>query len=175
MKITQTSLGGVYLLSDFFVQRDDRGSIVEIWNASEWSIRDEGWNSFASFVKINQTTSRQRVLRGVHTNTCWRLFHVSYGRIFLAIVDCDPASKTFGQHVDVLLDDQNDTQVLVRPDYGIGHLILSQIAVLTYWWSDYYREDSQKTFRYDDPRFGIEWPLDGKKPILSERDKNGSS
>jgi dTDP-4-dehydrorhamnose 3,5-epimerase len=62
-------------------------------------------------------------------------------------------------------------QVLVPPKFGNAHLVLSAKAVFHYKWSEYFKPHGQFSYRWDDPRFGIRWPI--KKPILSERDQLG--
>jgi dTDP-4-dehydrorhamnose 3,5-epimerase len=34
----------------------------------------------------------------------------------------------------------------------------------------YYAPDSEHSIRWDDPQLGVDWPLDGMEPVISERD-----
>ena len=55
-----------------------------------------------------------------------------------------------------------------------SHLCLSEKCVFYYKWSEQYRgPDHQVTISWDDPDIGVEWAI--QDPILSERDKNGTS
>ena len=71
-----------------------------------------------------------------------------------------------------ILDYKKPTLVLVPPYYANGHLCLSKKCVFFYKWSyqgKYIDTKQQKSFRWNDPKFKIKWPV--KKPILSLRDK----
>jgi dTDP-4-dehydrorhamnose 3,5-epimerase len=49
--------------------------------------------------------------------------------------------------------------------------VLSDWAVFHYKQSEYYDPSRQFTYRWDDPRLKIWWPV--KSPILSRRDEAG--
>jgi dTDP-4-dehydrorhamnose 3,5-epimerase len=57
----------------------------------------------------------------------------------------------------------------VPPMYGNAHLILSDKAIFHYKQSTYYHPKEQFTYKWNDPRFKISWPI--KDPILSQRDR----
>ena len=80
------------------------------------------------------------------------------------------------------MNDMEREQILVPPMCGLAHLVLSKQATFFYKWSEGFDGDAQMTYRYDDPRFGIKWPVlhelncttkENKivEPILSERDR----
>ena len=64
---------------------------------------------------------------------------------------------------------ENKHQLYIPPMYGNGYFVLSDEAVYSYKQSTYYGEFKQFTYKYNDPRFGIEWPCEAR--IISERDK----
>ncbi|MCP5508762.1 MAG: dTDP-4-dehydrorhamnose 3,5-epimerase family protein, partial [Chlamydiales bacterium] len=39
--------------------------------------------------------------------------------------------------------------------------------------TDYYHPDSERCLLWNDPEIGIEWPLFGLSPLLSNKDKQG--
>ena len=49
--------------------------------------------------------------------------------------------------------------------------MLSDTALFSYKCTDYYRPDTEATIAWNDPDFGIGWPL--ADPILSEKDRCG--
>ena len=63
--------------------------------------------------------------------------------------------------------------MLVPPNHGVAHLVLSDKAIFHYKQSTYYNPGvlKQFTFRYDEPKFDVYWPA-GIKPILSKRDNS---
>jgi dTDP-4-dehydrorhamnose 3,5-epimerase len=74
-----------------------------------------------------------------------------------------------GKWQSFVLSDKNRQQVLVPPGYGNAHLVLSDTAIFHYKQSTYYEPSKQFTYRWDEPRFGIWWPI--KNPVLSQRDE----
>ena len=70
-----------------------------------------------------------------------------------------------------MLSDVNRLQILVPPKYGNAHLILSDKAIFHYKQSTHYNPAKQFTYKWNDPKFNIWWPI--KNPILSQRDEEG--
>ena len=167
MKIQKEKLDGVRLIKpDVF--EDHRGEYVEMYN--ERLYKESGVS--ATFVQDDISISSKHVLRGIHGDkTTWKLVSCLYGRFYLVVVDCNPDSPDFGKWQSFVLSDRNRYQVLVPPFFGNGHLVLSDMAIFHYKQSTYYDRQGQFTIRWDDPTFGIWWPV--KNPILSLRDEGG--
>jgi dTDP-4-dehydrorhamnose 3,5-epimerase len=49
--------------------------------------------------------------------------------------------------------------------------VLSEVAEFQYKCSDFYSMKDERGLPWDDPTIGIEWPLEGIEPILSDRDR----
>lgn len=97
-----------------------------------------------------------------------KLVTVITGKIYDVFVDIRPESENFGKWGAVELDQSN--QLLVPVGFAHGFAVLSESAHVLYKVSNFYNPETEKSFRYDDPRIGIKWPIE--KPILSERDRN---
>jgi dTDP-4-dehydrorhamnose 3,5-epimerase len=124
------------------------------------------------FIEDDISVSRRDVLRGIHGDAkTWKLVSCLHGSFYLAVVNCDEKSKAFGQWVSFTLSDRNRYQVLIPPHHGNGHVVLSDWAVFHYKQSEYYDPARQFTYRWDDPRLKIWWPI--RSPILSKRDEAG--
>ena len=148
---------------------DFRGHQYELYNQKEYAER--GIN--VTFVQDNISISMKNVLRGIHGDAeTWKLVSCLYGKLYFVVVNCDTVSPNFGQWEAFTLSDRNRLQVLVPPKYGNAHLVLSDLAVFYYKWSEYYDLSKQFTYRYDDKLFGIYWPA--KNPTLSQRDEEAS-
>ena len=166
IKTCITKLGGVLLIVPETFE-DFRGQYVELYNGAAY--RNAGIN--VDFVQDDISTSTRGVLRGIHGDDCtWKLVSCLEGRFYLVVVDCRKDGE-FGAWDSFLLTESNHHQVLIPPGYGNGHLALSERVIFHYKQSTYYDRTRQFTYRWDDPRFGIKWPI--KDPILSERDAKG--
>jgi dTDP-4-dehydrorhamnose 3,5-epimerase len=82
------------------------------------------------------------------------------------IVNNDPSSSQY--RVGTFSICKNRKQVLVPPKFGTSYLVMSDIAVFHYKQSSYYHQQKQFTIKWNDPKFGIWWPI--SNPITSYRD-----
>lgn len=165
MEFIKTDLEGVLLIKpDIF--EDHRGDYVEIFNEKVYKENGIGVN----FVQDDISLSSKNVLRGLHGDeNTWKLISCLYGKFLLAVVNCDKNSDAFGKSKTFVLSDKNRHQVLVPPKFVNGHLVLSESAIFHYKQSTYYHGASKQfTYRWDEPKFGIWWPINN--PILSPRD-----
>lgn len=167
IKVSKTNLEKVLVVKpDVF--EDFRGEYIETYN--EGLYRENGID--VKFVQDDISVSIKNVLRGIHgDDRTWKLISCLYGKFYLVIVNCDNQSENFGKWQSFVLSDRNRLQVLVPPKHGVAHLILTDIAIFHYKQSTYYNLKGQFTYKWNDPRFKIRWPI--KNPILSQRDKLG--
>ena len=135
---------------------DHRGKYIEIWNAQK--LPNIYWRQDCTSV------SHKNVLRGLHGDHrgCWKLATCLFGEIFVAVAD--PLTN---QSQTILMTTHR--QILVEPGFALGHLVLSDVAVFHYKQSQLYDRSVQFTIKWNDPKYGIQWPI--TDPILSERDR----
>ena len=167
IKVLKTKLKGVLqIFPNIF--GDLRGQFVETYN--EELYKKNGIN--VRFVQDDISVSTKNVLRGIHgDNKTWKLLSCLYGKLYFVVVNCDENSKDFGKWQSFILSDVNRQQILVPPKYGNAYLVLSKKAIFSYKQSTYYDPKRQFSYKWNDSRFKIKWPI--KNPILSERDKSG--
>jgi len=166
MEATRSKLDGVLALRPPTVFEDFRGTYVETYNEREY--REAGVG--VSFVQDDISRSSRHVLRGLHGDrNTWKLVSCLYGRFYLVVLDYREGSPQFGQWEAFTLSDQNRLQILVPPGCANGHLVMSDEAIFHYKQSTYYDRSGQFTVAWNDPRFGIWWPV--RNPILSRRDE----
>jgi dTDP-4-dehydrorhamnose 3,5-epimerase len=167
MKVFKTKMEGVLLIRlDVF--KDLRGEYIETYNEELYN--KNGIN--IKFIQDDISVSRKNVLRGIHgDNLTWKLISCLYGKFYFVVVNCDSRSKNFSKWESFVLSHKNRVQILVPPKYGNAHLVLSKEAIFHYKQSTYYNPKKQFTYKWDDSRFNIKWPI--KHPILSLRDKEG--
>lgn len=126
------------------------------------------------FPQSNLSFSRQRgTLRGIHYRPDGReakLIRCVAGAAHHVIVDLRPGSSTLGQGVAVELSRDNRRALFIPAGCGHGVQTLLDDTELLYQMSDVYVPDQDQGFRWDDPAFGIEWPL--VPTVMSERDRS---
>ena len=100
-----------------------------------------------------------------------KLVSVIQGKIFDVAVDIRPESPTFGKWEGIYLEAEAHEQFFIPAGFAHGfYVVSSEGALVQYKVSSLYNPETEKTFRFDDPAFAIEWPE--KNPILSARDQN---
>jgi len=165
IKVSETELDGVLLIQPYIFE-DFRGQFVETY--SEELYREKGID--VTFVQDDICVSSRNVLRGIHgDHVTYKLLSCLHGRLYFVVVNCDTESEDFGKWQSFILSDVSRVQVLVPPKYGNAYLVLSDEAIFHYKQSTYYNRKKQFTYKWNDPKFNIWWPVDN--PILSQRDK----
>ena len=61
--------------------------------------------------------------------------------------------------------------MFIPEGFAHGFACLSKTCTLYYRCTNYRHQKSETTLRWNDPELNIKWGI--KKPILSEKDKNG--
>lgn len=173
IKVSKTKLDNVLLFQlEHF--EDHRGTYTAVYNKAEYStaIKEE-LNKEVEFVEDDYAFSRKHVLRGIHgDNRTWKLVTCMFGKFYIVVVNCDKDSENFGKWQSFILTRENGKQVLIPPKHGHAYLVLSDNAIFHYKQSCYYQGmGKQFTYKYNDSRFNIWWPI--KNPILSLRDESG--
>jgi len=167
IKITRTNLKGVLQIYPY-VFKDHRGEFIETYNVDLY--KKKGIK--IRFVQDDISISKRGVLRGIHSdNKAWKLISCIYGKMYVVVVNCNEKSRLFGKWQSFNLSGDSNVQILIPPKYGCSFLVLSKEAIFTYKQSEYYDPKRQCTYKWNDLRFKIKWPL--KNVVLSKRDKIG--
>lgn len=167
--VQQTDIQGVYVL-ERPTFTDERGFFGEVFRASE--LEDVLGEKFR-IVQQNHSRSKKLTLRGIHVAPWRKLVYVPHGLVQQVVVDLDTDSPTFGKYVSVLLGEGHRQAVFVPRGFGNAYLVLSNDADYMYLVDEQWRADSEYGLSWDDPQIDIEWKLEGREPVLSERDKEG--
>lgn len=152
---------------------DERGHFTETYKAETWSI-----GGVASvFVQDNESLSRlPGTIRGLHFQippmAQAKLIRCTAGAVFDVAVDIRRRSPTYGLHVAVELSAASGRQVYVPAGFAHGFCTLEPDTVVEYKVSSPYDPVSEKGIAWDDPILAIPWPLAGREPILSPRDRS---
>ena len=127
----------------------------------------------AEFVQCDLSYNRRRgTLRGMHFQLPpygeAKLVRCVAGGIHDVIVDLRPNSPTFRKWLAVDMTSINRRALYVPADFAHGFQTLTDGAEVFYQMSEFYRGGKAGGVRWDDPAFGITWPI--ANPFLSERD-----
>jgi len=167
MKITETSLPGVFLIEPKRFG-DNRGFFLETFRSD---LFEEAGIS-AQFVQDNHSRSSKGVLRGLHYQLVQpqgKFVRVATGAVFDVAVDVRRGSPNFGQWFGAELSEDNMNMMYVPPGFDHGFVVLSDTADFIYKCTDYYHPESEQGIAWDDPDIGVEWPI--SDIMLSEKDK----
>lgn len=151
---------------------DERGFFLESYQKQRFA--EQGID--ADFVQDNHSKSHQGTLRGLHyqiQQAQGKLVRVTHGEIYDVAVDIRRHSPTFGKWVGALLSAENKKMIWVPPGFAHGFYVTSPEAEVIYKASDYYAPQCERTLLWNDPQLGIDWPLQGNSPILSQKDQMG--
>ena len=169
VKYTETSIPGVLLIEpDVF--KDDRGFFLETYHQEKYA--KGGINK--PFVQDNRSHSKKGVLRGLHYqlgHAQAKLARVTRGRVFDVVVDIRRGSPSFANWAGIELSEDNRLFLFAPEGFAHGFLVLSEVADFQYKCSDFFSSDDERGLPWNDPAIGIEWPLDGLQPALSDRDR----
>ena len=170
MEIVKTELPGVVMLTPRRFG-DARGFFSEVYNRDAYA----GLGIDVEFVQDNHSLSREvGVVRGLHfqspPHAQAKLVRVGAGRVLDVAVDIRRGSPTYGRWVGVELSADAGNQLYIPVGFLHGFAVLEPNSELLYKCSDFYAPDCDGAVRFDDPDIGIDWGIDPKAAILSDKD-----
>ncbi|MEA2999791.1 MAG: dTDP-4-dehydrorhamnose 3,5-epimerase [Sphingomonadales bacterium] len=151
---------------------DARGFFSETWSAA--SLASLGIDTV--FVQDNHSFSAEAgVLRGLHYQAPpaaqVKLVRVIRGAIYDVAVDIRQGSPTFGHWVGLNVSAEAWNQILVPEGFAHGFVTLEPGTEVLYKVSAPYSPAHDRGIRWNDPAIGVDWPLGGGEPILSDKDR----
>ena len=150
---------GAYII-DLERREDPRGFFARSWCRKEFG--DHGlWEEF---VQINVGfNTKKGTLRGMHYQIAphqeVKVVRCTMGAVYDVIIDLRPKSPTFKQWTGVELNSGNHRMLYVPEGFAHGYQTLADNTEINYQTSRFYAPECARGNRYDDPAFGIEWPL----------------
>lgn len=159
MNIQSTHLAGAAVIEPER-RSDERGWFARVYCAHEFAAHGLPHR----MVQTNRSlTRRSHTLRGLHYQLAPhdedKLVRCEHGAIWDAIVDLRTDSATFGQWLGVELSEDNGRMLLVPRGFAHGFVTLTDNVAVSYQVSNFYSPQSERGARYDDPAFGIQWPV----------------
>jgi dTDP-4-dehydrorhamnose 3,5-epimerase len=170
MMFTETRVKGAYLIEPQVLE-DERGFFARTWCRHEFEAH--GLNSKVAQCNIS-FNPKKGTLRGMHfqTKPCeeTKLVRCTTGAIYDVVVDVRPESPSFRQHAGAMLTPQNRHMLYVPEGCAHGFMTLEDNTEVSYQISEFYAPDHARGYRWNDPAFGIEWPMEVQ--VISDRDRN---
>lgn len=170
MQFTRTRLEGVWII-DPSPNHDDRGRFMRAWCMRE--LEQHGIH-FLPVQANMQFSPRRGTVRGLHLQRApaveAKLVRCTRGAVFDVAVDLRPASSSFGEWCSVELTAENGRMLYVAEDCAHGCQSLEDDTEVMYLTSAFYAPEACRGARFDDPAFGIRWPM----PVsaISEQDRS---
>ena len=92
------------------------------------------------------------------------------GAIWDAIIDLRTASPTYMKYFGVELTAESGRALYVPAGCAHGFVTLEDGSEVVYHMSNYYEASAARGVRWNDPAFGVPWPV--VEPIMHPRDAN---
>jgi dTDP-4-dehydrorhamnose 3,5-epimerase len=167
---TDTRVAGAHVV-DVSPHYDDRGRFMRAWCTREF---EEHGISFVPIQANMQFSPRRGTIRGLHLQIApapeAKLVRCTRGSIYDVAIDLRPASPSFCQWCGVELSAENGRMLYVPELCAHGYQTLEENSEVIYFTSAFYAPEACRGARFDDPVFGIQWPLPAS--AISEQDRN---
>ena len=159
MRFEETPLAGAFLV-DSDALEDQRGSFFRASCRREF----EQQGLAGEFVQASISRNRSRgTMRGMHYQAAPRperkLVRCVRGAVYDVIVDLRRDSATHRRWFGVELSAANGRALYVPAGFAHGFQTLCDDSDVFYQMSEYYVAELSAGVRWDDPVFGIAWPL----------------
>lgn len=168
MIVGPTKIPGVHIV-DIEPHQDARGQFARTWCREAFARHAIAFEPMQCNLSFNV---RRGTLRGLHYQAAphadAKLVRCTRGAVFDVVVDLRPGSPTHLQWLGVELTGPSGRALLVPEGCAHGFQTLTPEAELFYMMGAAYRPELARGVRWDDPAFGIAWPL--PSPHLNERD-----
>ena len=170
MIFTETMLQGAYII-DIEKRQDQRGFFARTWCLTEFEAHGLATRAVQANISYSR---RQGTVRGMHYQASpyaeTKLVRCTHGAIYDVIIDLRSDSPTFKQWLGIELTGTNYRMLYVPEGFAHGFQTLVDDVEVNYQVSQFYAPEAELGLRYDDPAFGIEWPL--KVQVISDKDRS---
>ena len=169
MKFIETEISDVIIIEpSVFI--DERGYFLETYNQNKF----EEAVGMTSFIQDNESKSSKGVLRGLHFQKPpfeqAKLVRCIEGEVLDVAVDIRKNSKTYGQHIAVILSGENKRQLFIPRGFAHGFLVLSDNATFAYKVDNTYAPEHDAGIRWNDKELSIQWSMKENEVTVSDKD-----
>ena len=159
MEFTETKLKGAFLVRLKKIE-DNRGFFARGWCQEEF----KAYGLNPNMLQLNVGFSPKKgTLRGMHYQEAphaeAKFVRCTRGAIYDVIIDLRRDSPTHGQWFGAELTADSGTMLYAPEGFAHGYQTLTDDADMYYMTTAMFARDSAKGVCYNDPAFGIQWPL----------------
>ncbi len=169
MIFTETKLRGSYQI-DFELKTDERGYFARSFCQNEFTALGLKTSIVQSNVSFN---TKKGTLRGMHFQVLpkaeAKLVRCTRGAIYDVIIDLRPESASYCSWLSVELTENNNRMLYIPEGFAHGFQTLENDSEVFYQMFEFYSPEHACGVRWDDPAFGIVWPL--PNPFMSDKDR----
>jgi dTDP-4-dehydrorhamnose 3,5-epimerase len=173
MLFNKTKIDGAFVIG-LEPREDIRGYFARTFCVQEFQAHGLNPRVVQCNVSFNK---RKGTLRGMHwqapPSAEVKLVRVVRGAIRDVIVDLRTGSRTYLQHVAVDLTADNALALYIPEGFAHGFQTLEDDTEVFYQMSEFFSPEHARGAPWDDPAFGIQWPL--PDPVMNDRDKSWPS
>jgi dTDP-4-dehydrorhamnose 3,5-epimerase len=163
-----TDVEGAYLIKPERLE-DERGFFARTYCVRE--LADHGIDP--QVVQRSVSYNRRRgTLRGMHFQIApheeTKLVSCLRGSVYDVVLDLRPTSSTYRRWSAVTLTADGLETLFIPKGCAHGFISLADDSTVHYEISEFHHPESARGVRYDDPSFGIDWPL--QPAVINTRD-----
>lgn len=171
MIFEKTKLGGVWVVK-LEPRVDERGFFVRNFAKEEFAKNGIDYN----IVHINRSLNKVKgTTRGFHYQQAPKaedkILQCIRGSIYDVVIDLRKSSATYGQWISLILNAEKKNMVLCPKGCANGIQTLEDDCELQYFVTEYYSPGHERGLRWNDPYFGVTWPI-ATPVVISEKDSN---
>lgn len=167
----KTKIKGVFVI-ELELRCDERGYFTRMFCKKEMIAA--GIDFFEVAQGNRSHTLEKGMIRGMHYQMAPhaedKIIQCVAGSIYDVVLDMREDSATFGQWVSEELTAENGKMLLVPKGCAHGFQTLVENCMVQYLVSAYYASGSERGVKWNDPAFGIAWPV--AVAGVSEKDAN---
>ncbi len=168
MIFSETKLKGAFVV-ELAPHYDERGFFSRSWCRNEFI--EHGLNP--ALVQCDISYNKHKgTLRGMHLQLSpfaeAKLVRCTQGSIYDVIIDLREGSPTCLEWLAVELNAENHRALFVPEGFAHGFITLADETEVFYQMSEFYSPECSRGYRWNDPAFGIAWPI--PVAVISEKD-----
>lgn len=169
MHFKETGLKGAWLIKTEPAE-DERGYFARVFCRDQFSRLGLETEYIQNSISYNR---KRGTLRGMHYQAApaaeTKLVQCVRGSLFDVIVDLRPESETYCSWYGIELSADNGCLLYVPAGFAHGFQTLTDDTTVYYMISKAYAPEYARGVRWNDPAFGINWPV--PDPVISEKDR----